>query len=200
VVATALRQAGYETLEVETGLEALEAGRDPTVGLLVLEVALPGMTGYEICHQLRHELGDDLPIFLMSGTRVEPIDRVAGLLLGADDYVTKPFVPAELVARISRFIARRSSALSGNGGVASTVHLTAREREVLTLLTEGRSQKQISYDLTISSKTVGTHIQKLLTKVGAHSRAELVAQAFRTGLVSPADVGRINGHSAPHEA
>jgi DNA-binding NarL/FixJ family response regulator len=88
---------------------------------------------------------------------------------------------------------------AGNGAAASTVHLTAREREVLTLLTEGRSQKEISYDLTISSKTVGTHIQKLLTKVGAHSRAELVAHAFRTGLVSPGDVSRINGHS-PHEA
>jgi DNA-binding NarL/FixJ family response regulator len=65
------------------------------------------------------------------------------------------------------------------------VRVTAREREVLKLLAEGTNQKQIATQLTISSKTVGTHIQSLLLKFGVHSRAELVACAYRDGLVSP---------------
>jgi DNA-binding NarL/FixJ family response regulator len=186
VLAGALRQAGYETLELDTGLEALEAARRGGVGLVVLDVALTGMTGYEVCHELR-ERGDDVPIFFVSSTRTEPLDRVAGLLIGADDYLAKPLEPAELVARVGRFVSRgrivRPRIENENG---AELRLTEREREVLGLLAEGRTQKQIATDLSISSRTVGTHIQKLLVKAGVHSRAELVAQAFRRGLVSPA--------------
>lgn len=81
-VADALRQAGYETIEVESGFEALRAAREEGVGLVVLEVTLPGMTGYEVCHQLRVAPGEEIPIFLVSATRTEPIERVAGLLIG----------------------------------------------------------------------------------------------------------------------
>jgi DNA-binding NarL/FixJ family response regulator len=183
-IASALRQAGYETIEVDTGLEALEAARADGIGLVVLEVALTGMTGYEVCHELR-ERGDDVPIFFVSSTRTEPLDRVAGLLIGADDYLAKPLEPAELVARIGRFVSRgRIARPRVENGDGAGLRLTEREREVLGLLAEGRTQKQIAGDLSISSRTVGTHIQKLLVKAGVHSRAELVAQAFRRGLVS----------------
>jgi DNA-binding NarL/FixJ family response regulator len=183
LVADVFRRAGFETIEVETGVEALEAGRNDSVGLVVLEVVLPGITGYEVCRDLREERGDDLAIFFLSGTRTEPLDRVTGLLFGADDFIVKPFYPDELIARVTRFISRRSAA-KAVVEPAIRLRLTTREREVLDLLAEGRSQKGIAHELTISPKTVATHIQNLLAKFGAHSRAELVASAYRQGFVS----------------
>ena len=95
LAADAFRRAGFEIIEVETGTEALEAARDASVGLVVLEVVLPEMTGYEVCRDLREERGDELAIFFLSGTRTESLDRVTGLLFGADDFIVKPFDPDE---------------------------------------------------------------------------------------------------------
>jgi DNA-binding response OmpR family regulator len=75
----------------------------------VLDVALPGVTGYDVCRTLREEFGEELPIIFVSDERTEPLDRVAGLLMGADDYVVEPFAPAELVARVMRALARVKS-------------------------------------------------------------------------------------------
>ena len=182
--AEVLRQAGYETIEVESGIDALEAARGAGVVMVILEVVLPAMTGYEVCRELREESGDDLAIFFLSGTHTDPVDRVAGLLFGADDFIVKPFHPDELIARVSRFVSRRSNSRSISEP-DEAVHVTAREREVLDMLAEGTTQKEIAQQLTISSKTVGTHIQSLLVKFGVHSRAELVASAYRGGFVSP---------------
>jgi DNA-binding response OmpR family regulator len=181
LVVGSLRRAGYETIEVETGLEALEAGRRDDVGMLVLEVSLPDMTGYEVCRELRTERGEELPIFFLSGTRTEPLDRVAGLLLGADDFIVKPFDPDELVARVRRFVNRTASRHGIVAADPRAPQLTRRELEVLNLLVEGRRQKEIAALLVISQKTVATHIQNLLGKFGVHSRAELIAQAYLLG-------------------
>jgi DNA-binding NarL/FixJ family response regulator len=179
-----LRRAGFDTIEVDNGLDALSAARAEGVGAVLLEVLLPKMTGYEVCRTLREELGERLAIFFVASTRTEPADRVAGLLLGADDFIVKPFHPDELVVRVGRFVSSRSTGAS-SVDVDVRVRVTAREREVLGLLAEGTNQKQIATQLTISSKTVGTHIQSLLLKFGVHSRAELVVCAYRDGLVSP---------------
>src|SRR5204863_2122302 len=127
-LAAALQRSGYETVEIRTGAEALEAARGDDVGLLLLEVTLPDMTGYEVCRQLRDE-GDELPIFLLSGTRTDSVDRVAGLLLGADDFIVKPFDPNELVARVHRHVGRR--AMPVRREPSRTQSLTRREDEVL---------------------------------------------------------------------
>ncbi len=182
LTARSLRRAGYETIEVETGVETLEAVRRNDVGLVVLEVELPDMTGYEVCQELRRAAGDDLPIFFLSGSRTEPLDRVAGLLLGADDYIVKPCDANELVARVKRFVSRGTGPFRENA-VNGAPHITGREREVLDLLAEGARHKEIAQRLSISPKTVATHIQNLLGKVGVHSRAELVARAYLLGLV-----------------
>ena len=100
------RDAGYATREAATGKEALAATREAPPDAVLLEVALPGMTGYDVCRTLREEYGEELPIIFVSGTRTEPLDRVAGLLIGADDYVVKPFAPVELVARVRRSVQR----------------------------------------------------------------------------------------------
>src|SRR5205823_3978875 len=82
------------------GSEALEAVLEESVVLVLLEVRLEDTSGYEVCRQLRHERGDALPIIFVSEDRTESSDRVAGLLLGADDYLAKPIAPDELVARV----------------------------------------------------------------------------------------------------
>lgn len=169
------------------GTEALGEALSGRVEILLLEISLGEMSGYEVCKIVREELGDSVTIFFLSEV-AEPSDRVAGLLLGADDFVAKPFDSGELLARIARFARRRDVARAGNGvapEVEESVHLTPREHEVLGLLALGRAQKEIARELSISCKTVSTHIQHLLTKLESHSRAELVAHAYRQGLVSP---------------
>src|SRR5262245_23877237 len=100
-------------------------GRE-TPELVVLDVQLPEMSGYEICRELREEFGEGLPILFVSGFRTEALDRVAGLLVGADDYLVKPFAPDELIGRV-RALTRRGRAGISNG---STWGLTRREDEV----------------------------------------------------------------------
>src|SRR5438874_1798670 len=149
LASAALRRAGYDTIDVSTGLEVLDAVRENGVALIVLEVGLPDMTGYEVCREIRSQRGDELPIFFLSGLRTEPLDRVAGLLLGADDFIVKPFDRAELVARVRRFITRRDSANSAAGGkrTANVPYLTEREREILARLAHGAQQTKIAEQL-----------------------------------------------------
>jgi DNA-binding NarL/FixJ family response regulator len=178
LVAAVLAQAGYETIEAASGDEAIDAARRALPRLVVLEVALPGLSGYEVCHQLRNEFGEALPIVFVSGDRTEPLDRVAGFLIGADDYLIKPFAPDELLARVRR-LARRTAPVPAS--VASK--LTNREMEVLRLLAEGLEQGDIARQLFITRKTVGTHIENIMRKLGVRSRSQAVALAYREDLI-----------------
>jgi DNA-binding NarL/FixJ family response regulator len=181
-LASALMRAGYETVEAETGAEALAALGERRVALVMLEVELPDMTGYEICSGLREDGRNRLAIFLLSGKRTDPIDRIAGLLLGADDFIVKPLDVNEVVVRVSRLVARHP--VNGQSEQdASLPNLTAREQEILALVADGVRQTEIARSLSISQKTVATHIQNMLGKMGVHSRAELVARAYQLGIV-----------------
>ena len=180
LIAGLLEQAGFPILHASTGEDALTAvGRSRPL-LVILDVRLPGVSGYEVHHELRSRFGDDLPIIFISGERVESLDRTGGLLLGADDYVVKPFAPDELVARVRRLVARSASS---SEATREEPKLTPREGEVLRLLADGRAQPEIAQELFISSKTVSTHIQHILAKLGVHSRAQAVAVAHRAGLL-----------------
>jgi DNA-binding NarL/FixJ family response regulator len=174
-----LDQAGLPTRQFATGEEALaDAGRERP-RLVLLDVRLPGVSGYEVCRGLRERYGEQLPIVFISGDRVESLDRTAGLLLGADDYVIKPFAPGELIARVRRLVARFTPATEKE---ADRPKLTRREGEVLHLLANGLAQPEIAKELVISSKTVSSHIQHILAKLGVHSRAQAVAAVHR-GLI-----------------
>jgi DNA-binding NarL/FixJ family response regulator len=178
-VSSVFERAGFATRRELTGEGALAAVERERPACVLLDVQLPGVTGYAVCKELRDRYGRQLPIMFVTGERTEASDRVAGLLLGADDYITKPFDPDELVARVrGATIRAKTGVASENGGFG----LTTREREVLRLLAAGRSQTAVALELVISPKTVGTHIQRILTKLGAHSRAEAVALAHRHGL------------------
>jgi DNA-binding response OmpR family regulator len=173
----ALSVVGFPVRAVATGQEALDCADEEALALVVLEVHLDDMSGYEVCRRLRQERGEGLPIVFVSRDRTESFDRVAGLLLGADDYLVKPLDPDELVARARRHL-QRLATWNGAG-----VRLTAREREILQLLSEGLGPPEISSELAISTKTVATHVEHLYAKLGVHTRAQAVASAFRLALV-----------------
>jgi DNA-binding NarL/FixJ family response regulator len=189
-----LERAGFEVYEAEDGEVALEAASQREPELVLLDVCLPRASGYEVCRELRDRFGDALGIIFMSGERIDSLDRVSGLLLGGDDYVVKPFDPDELLARartVLRRVSRPSESSNGNGNGnghavsfgSGDAELTPREVEVLELLAEGMTQAQIAMQLVISPRTVGTHIQNLLGKLGVHSRAQAVALAHRMDFV-----------------
>jgi DNA-binding NarL/FixJ family response regulator len=170
--------AGFLVMETASGEEALKIARRQLPALTILEVPLGEISGYEVCRSLREELGDDVPVIFLSGTRTEPYDRVAGFLVGADDYVVKPYAVDELLVRVRRLVSRRRSPSP------VLAQLTPREREVLRLLAEGLSAKEIAGRLFISTRTVGTHVEHILTKLKVKSRVQAVAFAFREGLAS----------------
>jgi two-component system nitrate/nitrite response regulator NarL len=170
-----LRRGGYAIHDVATGDEALADAHRSSPALVVLDVLLRDVSGYEVCRQLRDAFGETLPIMFVSALRTESYDRVGGLLLGADDYLAEPFAPDEQLARVRRLVAR-------SRGDSSALDLTKRELEILRRLASGRNQSQIAAALVIAEKTVATHIQHILAKLGVHSRAQAVAVAHRRGL------------------
>jgi DNA-binding response OmpR family regulator len=152
VVAFTLRREGFDVDEERDGEAALAAGRSGGYELVILDVMLPGLSGTDVCRALRSE--SDVPILMLTARDAEA-DRVLGLELGADDYVTKPFSSAELLSRV-RAILRRRELDRANGSVTvrrlgglqidlgrsevfvddERVHLTLSEFKVLSLLAE----------------------------------------------------------------
>jgi DNA-binding NarL/FixJ family response regulator len=176
-IRSAFSAAGYETSLASSGSAAIALASEYTIGAAVLDVNLPGCSGYEVCRELRRLYGAGIPILFVSGDRTEPYDRIGGLLLGADDYFVKPFDPGDLVSRLNRLVLRAQLATERRP-------LTPRELEILTLLAHGLVQSEIAERLEITSKTVATHIEHILGKLGVRSRAQAVGIAYRETLVS----------------
>jgi len=188
LISALLVRIGSRPYEAATGPEVLALAERFQPALVILDVALPGISGYEVCHELRGQFGDSLSLVFLSSARGEPLDRVAGLLIGADDYIVKPFDSDELLVRVRALLRRHDGHRNRQDEPpderdSPLAALTMREREILVLLSEGRNQSEIALELVISPKTVATHLQRVLAKLGVHSRAEAVAVAYRDGLV-----------------
>ena len=109
-----LKRAGYDAIEAATGMEALEMlSRYPDIGVAILDVMLPDIDGFEVCRRIR--AGNKQMGIIMLTARTQEMDKVTGLMTGADDYVTKPFSPAELTARIDALYRR----IGGDSGMDS---------------------------------------------------------------------------------
>ncbi|MGA2868336.1 MAG: response regulator transcription factor [Verrucomicrobiota bacterium] len=191
-----LKQAGYAVTTAGDGAEALKRARTQSPDMIVLDVMLPEMDGFEICKSLRLDSTTaKIPIIMLTAKAAE-IDRVLGLELGADDYLTKPFSPRELLLRIKKILARgqteeklRDQLRFGDllidvpRHIASwkgkTIELTATEFRLLTVLAQraGRVQSRDhllrdvwEYDSLIDTRTVDTHMRRLREKLGAASK------------------------------
>jgi DNA-binding NarL/FixJ family response regulator len=172
--------AGFRVVQAGDGYDALAQARAAWPVAAVLEIPLGTLCGYEVCRAMKTELGPELAVIFLSGARTESYDRVAGLLLGADDYVIKPSAADEVLARVRIAIERVRPARSAAHG-----RLTRREQEVLELLGEGLKWGEIAQRLVISPRTVATHAENIRRKLGVNSRAEAVAVAYRDELLVP---------------
>jgi len=193
LVAYHLAKAGYRVSTASTGPDALEAARREHPALIVLDLMLPGLSGYEVLEQLRSgESSRDVPVLMLTARRDEE-DRIRGLSLGADDYLTKPFSPQELVLRVSAIL-RRARATPTDSSATLTlgalemdtaahlvrvagepVELTPTEYKLLLLLVERRGRVQDRAHLLesvweaapdIQTRTVDMHVQRLRAKLG----------------------------------
>jgi two-component system phosphate regulon response regulator PhoB len=191
-----LKQAGYVVSTAGDGAEALKRARSQTPDMIVLDVMLPEMDGFEICKSLRLDSSTaKIPIIMLTAKAAE-IDRVLGLELGADDYLTKPFSPRELLLRIKKILGRGQSEEKLRDQLrfgdllidvprhiaswkAKTIELTATEFRLLTVLSQraGRVQSRDQllrdvweYDSLIDTRTVDTHMRRLREKLGPASK------------------------------
>jgi two-component system phosphate regulon response regulator PhoB len=193
LVAYHLAKAGYRVATASTGEDALDTARRERPALMVLDLMLPGLSGFEVLEQLRADEGTrDIAVLLLSARREEP-DRLRGLSSGADDYLTKPFSPAELVLRVGAILRRTAPtqpAATGalvigplhidRGGMTvsvdgEAVELTPTEFRLLLTLAERRGRVQGRGHLLetvweaapdIQTRTVDMHVQRLRTKLG----------------------------------
>jgi len=188
-----LEQAGYSVVVAEDGQTALIQARREKPDLVVLDLGLPGMDGLDVTRTLRRER--DTPIIMLTA-RVEDTDRIIGLELGADDYVTKPFNPRELVARVRAVLRRTSGAtpapeilrageivLDVNGHQASLagkpLDLTPTEFDLLLVLMQNLGRAFTRLDLLDRiqgdayegyERTIDAHIKNLRAKLGDDPR------------------------------
>jgi two-component system phosphate regulon response regulator PhoB len=193
LVAYHLAKAGYRVSTASNGSEALRAATDQRPDVVVLDLMLPGLSGLDVLQALRkQEETRDVGVILLTARR-EEADRIRGLSLGADDYLTKPFSPQELTLRVAAIL-RRLSAPSVAGGsqlvagpiaIDRSAHrvvvdgrelsLTATEYKLLVTLVERRGRVQTRPQLLetvweaqpdIQTRTVDMHVQRLRTKLG----------------------------------
>ena len=156
-VSTTLRRGGYRAVEASTGEEALDLAERERPAAVVLDVHLPGISGHEVCHKLGRA-GDRPPVLFVSGERVEAYDRVAGLLVGGDDYLVKPFAPDELLARLHALFRR----LHGRPEPL----LTGAERDLVRLLRDGIGAGEVARRLGLGEAAVRRRVARVLTKLG----------------------------------
>ena len=187
-----LKQAGFDIATAADGDEALKKAKAQLPALVVLDLMLPEIDGLEVCKLLRRDSTTaKIPILMLTAKAAE-IDRVLGLELGADDYVTKPFSPRELVLRVKKILQRTTASgekretmrfgellidlpkhlVSWKG---KAIELTATEFKLVTVLAEraGRVQTRDAllrdvweYDAAIDTRTVDTHMRRLREKLG----------------------------------
>jgi two-component system phosphate regulon response regulator PhoB len=193
LVAYHLAKAGYQVTTAASGPEAIRVAEDQAPDLVVLDLMLPGLSGYEVLEALRRRSPtQDVGVILLTA-RKEEADRIRGLSLGADDYLVKPFAPQELVLRVGAVLRRLAGppVASGSKLVAgplmidraahrvtvsnAPIDLTATEYRLLVTLAERRGRVQSRAQLLenvweahpdIQTRTVDMHMQRLRTKLG----------------------------------
>ncbi|MBM3858029.1 MAG: response regulator [Verrucomicrobia bacterium] len=192
LVAYHLKKAGYHIVAARDGVTGLTKARDLLPALLVLDLMLPQLEGTEVCKRLKADSKTaHIPIVMLTA-KADEVDRVLGLELGADDYVTKPFSPRELVLRVKKLLERAKGGVKTGELLASgdlvvdlarheaackgkVLELTATEFTLLATLLERRGRVQTrdrlladvwGYEGDVDTRTVDTHVRRLREKLG----------------------------------
>jgi DNA-binding response OmpR family regulator len=187
-----LRTSGFNVIVVDEAAAALARVRAEMPALIILDLMLPNMSGLEICKVLKSDAATrHIPIIMLTA-KAEEVDKIVGLELGADDYVTKPFSPRELILRVNRSLRRSKEKVPGVEKLTigelvldhgrhevlvqgKPVELTATEFKLLALLMERRGRVQgrdrllndvWGYESIIDTRTVDTHVRRLREKMG----------------------------------
>ena len=212
LVAYHLARAGYRVSTAATGDEALRAAREEHPQLIVLDLMLPGLSGFDVLEQLRaDESTRDVAVLMLTARRDEP-DRIRGLSLGADDYLAKPFSPQELVLRVGAILRRLAASPAQASDTLSIgpiridrgahrvslegepVELTPTEFKLLLTLAERRGRVQGRSHLLetvwdaapdIQTRTVDMHVQRLRAKLGAAGELIETVRGFGYRLRAP---------------
>jgi two-component system OmpR family response regulator len=203
VLRIAMGQAGFRVAEAADGTAALAAATKFAPDLIVLDIGLPELDGLEVCRRLRRT--SQVPILFLTAQDDE-VDRVVGLELGADDYVTKPFSPRELVARVRAILKRTQGAETGGQkrGVlevdrdshacrvnGAAVALTAREMELLSRLMARpdhvMARPQLvdaiyGTNVNVSDRTVDSHLRNLRAKLAAAGCPDAIDTVHGVGI------------------
>jgi two-component system, LuxR family, response regulator FixJ len=171
-----LKSVGLATRIQSSAGEFLESYKQSQPGCLVLDVRMPGMSGLELQQQLNLR-GATIPVIFITGHGDIPM-AVEAMQHGAFDFLQKPFRDQDLIDRIQRALerdARSRKALSQHSQIRTRIEsLTAREREVLALMTQGKPNKVMAAELGVSQRTVEIHRARVMEKSGAASLAQLV--------------------------
>ena len=193
LVAYHLAKAGYRVSTAANGADALKAARDERPDIVILDLMLPGVSGYDVLAELRRrDETRDVGVILLTSRR-EEADRIRGLSLGADDYLSKPFSPQELSLRVNALLRRLGAPAVAGGSTLSAgpitidrsahrvlldgqeLTLTATEYKLLLTLVERRGRVQTRPQLLetvweaqpdIKTRTVDMHVQRLRSKLG----------------------------------
>jgi DNA-binding response OmpR family regulator len=189
------RDGDLQVQIVERGDDALESVATETPGLIILDLNLPVLSGFEVCRILRARPATAHVPIIMLTARAAETDRVSGLEIGADDYITKPFSPRELAARV-RAVLRRAPVLAAQAAPSAyhgrhlvadfdavsitvdgrSVRLTKRELELLKCLVENRNrvlsrdrllERVWGYDRTVETRSIDVHVGRLRSKLGS---------------------------------
>ena len=200
-----LSQQGYQVYTATSGAEGLERFSQDNPDLVVSDVVMPDMDGFEFCRQLRLRRVGELVPFIFLSSRGELDDRVQGYELGADDYLTKPFEPRELTAKIESQIERTRRMQmemmrliqvqkqadpipqpppAADHPKPEVLPLTPAEERVFREVIRGATNKQVGETLFISPRTVQTHLTNILGKLALENRAQLVRYAYEHGHIS----------------
>ncbi|MFQ4137908.1 response regulator transcription factor [Nodosilinea sp. PGN35] len=192
-----LEAQGFEVMSATSGQEALDLLGSKPVDVVVSDVMMPGMSGFEFCHHLRASPAGEMVPFIFLSNLGELTNRVQGHLLGADDYLVKPFSAQELIAKVKGAIARSQRLhtalermLQQSTLQPSPLPLTPAEERVFWEVVQGFTNKQIGEHLFLSPRTVQTHLSNMLTKLNLENRSQIVRFAFEHGYRIPEESER----------
>lgn len=182
---------GFEVKCVTDGVQALETLEgDESFDLVLLDVMMPNMNGWETLKAIRkNSKVKDIPVIMVTAVN-EDQKMISGLKIGADDYIVKPFILPNLLARIEAVLRRtkRTAPISKKENVTNVQtknfnSLTKREKDVLLLVTQGESNKSIADKLVLSEVTVKSHLNNIFKKLNVTNRTQAVLLAMQMNLV-----------------